>query len=59
MRTGRRTNMQLFQTSDHVAIMNEMMHTVRAIPLDGRPALERENAARGFSRMCGALGLTD
>ncbi len=51
--------MQLFQTSDHVAIMNEMMHTVRAIPLDGRPALERENAARGFSRMCGALGLTD
>ena len=31
-------NMQLFQTPDHVAIMNEMMHTVRVIPLDGRPA---------------------
>ena len=31
-------NMQLFQTPNHVAIMNEMMHTVRVIPLDGRPA---------------------
>ena len=31
-------NMQLFQTPDHVAIMNEMMHTVRVIPLDGRAA---------------------
>ena len=30
--------MQLFQAPDHVAIMNEMMHTVRVIPLDGRPA---------------------
>ncbi len=29
-------NMQLFQTPDHVAILNEMMHTVRVIPLDGR-----------------------
>ena len=47
--------MQLFQTPDHVAIMNEMMHTVRAIPLDGRPALERENAARGFSAQRAAL----
>ena len=27
-------NMQLFQTPDEVAIMNEMMHTVRIIPLD-------------------------
>ena len=26
-------NMQLFQTPDHVAVMNEMMHTVRVVPL--------------------------
>ena len=31
-------NMQLFQTPDHVAIMNEMMHTVRIIPIDAPPA---------------------
>ena len=28
-------NMQLFQTGDHVAILNEMVHDVRMIPLDG------------------------
>ncbi len=33
-------NMQLFQTPDHVAIMTEMVHTVRIVPLDGRPALD-------------------
>ena len=32
-------NMQLFQTPDYVAILNEMIHTVRIIPLDGRPGL--------------------
>jgi len=32
-------NMQLFQTSDHVAILNEMVHDVRVIPLDGSPYL--------------------
>lgn len=32
-------NMQLFQTSDTVAIVNEMVHNTRIIPLDGRPRL--------------------
>ena len=32
-------NMQLFQTPEYVAILNEMIHTVRIIPLDGRPGL--------------------
>ena len=30
-------NMQLFQTPDTVVIFNEMVHTARIIPLDGRP----------------------
>ena len=30
-------NMQLFQTPDTVVILNEMVHTARIIPLDGRP----------------------
>jgi len=30
-------NMQLVQSKDHVAILNEMVHNVRIIPLDGRP----------------------
>ena len=29
-------NMQLFQTADHVVILNEMVHNARIIPLDGR-----------------------
>ena len=32
-------NMQLFQTPDYVAILNEMVHDVRIIPLDGREHL--------------------
>ena len=36
---GYNNNLQLFQTSDHVAILNEMVHDVRIIPLDGRPHL--------------------
>ena len=32
-------NMQLFQTTDHVGILNEMVHNARIIPLDGRPHL--------------------
>ena len=35
-------NMQLFQAEDYVAILNEMIHTVRIIPLDGRPRLTPE-----------------
>jgi hypothetical protein len=33
-------NMQLFQTRDHVAILNEMVHSARIVPLDGRPELK-------------------
>ena len=32
-------NMQLFQTGDHVVILNEMVHDARVIPLDGRSSL--------------------
>ncbi len=32
-------NMQLFQTADHIVILNETVHDARIIPLDGRPAL--------------------
>lgn len=32
-------NLQIFQTPDHVALMTEMVHTVRVVPLDGRDAL--------------------
>ena len=32
-------NMQLFQTPEYVAILNEMVHDVRIIPLDGRAHL--------------------
>ena len=31
------SNFQLLQTPDHVAIVNEMIHDVRIVPLDGRP----------------------
>jgi hypothetical protein len=30
-------NVQIFQTRDHVAIMTEMVHDARIVPLDGRP----------------------
>ena len=32
-------NVQIFQTARHVALLNEMVHDVRIIPLDGRPHL--------------------
>ena len=34
---GYNQNMQLFQTANHVVILNEMVHDSRVIPLDGRP----------------------
>ena len=37
---GYNQNMQLFQTSDYVVILNEMIHNARIIPLDGRPRLD-------------------
>ena len=32
-------NFQLFQTAEHVVILNEMVHAARVVPLDGRAAL--------------------
>ena len=32
-------NVQVFQTPDHVMLLTEMVHTVRVVPLDGRPPL--------------------
>ena len=32
-------NLQVFQTPDHVMLLTEMVHTVRFVPLDGRPRL--------------------
>ena len=32
-------NVQIFQTARHVAILNEMVHDTRIVPLDGRPHL--------------------
>ncbi len=34
---GYNQNMQVFQTPDHVVVLNEMVHDSRIIPLDGRP----------------------
>ena len=36
---GYNQNMQLFQTANHVVILNEMVHDSRIIPLDRRPHL--------------------
>ena len=36
---GYNQNLQLFQTADHVAILHEMVHDARIVPLDGRPHL--------------------
>jgi hypothetical protein len=39
--TGRsyNANVQVFQTPDHVVLLNEMIHSARIVPLDGRPHL--------------------
>ena len=36
---GYNQNLHLFQTPDHVVLVTEMVHTVRVVPLDGRPVL--------------------
>ena len=36
---GYNQNMQVVQTTEHVALMTEMVHTARIVPLDGRPQL--------------------
>ena len=37
---GYNQNLQVFQTPDHVVLLNEMVHSSRVIPLDGRPHIE-------------------
>ncbi len=37
---GYNQNLQVFQTQDHVVLVNEMVHSSRVIPLDGRPHIE-------------------
>ena len=39
---GYNQNLQVFQTPDHVVLMTEMVHTVRVVPLDGRPRLTND-----------------
>ena len=34
---GYNRNVHLFQTRDHVVLLNEMVHNSRVVPLDGRP----------------------
>jgi hypothetical protein len=37
--SGYNNNFQLFQTRNHVVILNEMVHDARIVPTDGRPPL--------------------
>jgi len=36
---GYNQNLQIFQTADHIVILNEMVHDARIVPLDGRSQL--------------------
>ena len=36
---GYNQNVQIFQTPDAVVLLTEMVHTVRVVPIDGRPAI--------------------
>ena len=36
---GYNQNVQVVQTRDHVVLLNEMVHSSRVVPLDGRPHL--------------------
>ena len=48
---GYNQNIQIFQTSDHIVILNEMVHDSRIVPLDGRDQLpERLRQWMGSSR---------
>ena len=37
---GYNQNVQIFQTPNEVVLLTEMVHTVRVVPLDGRPTLD-------------------
>jgi len=48
---GYNQNIQIFQTPDHVVILNEMVHDARIIPMDGRPHVAKHlRQWRGDSR---------
>ena len=48
---GYNAYVQIFQTRDHVVLLNEMVHDARIIPVDGRPALSSDiRQWRGDSR---------
>ena len=49
--SGYNNNVQIFQTPDHVALLIEMVHDVRVVPLDARPPLPgRMRQWKGDSR---------
>ena len=37
---GYNQNLQVFQTEDHVVLLNEMVHSARVVPLDGRDHID-------------------
>ena len=39
---GYNQNVQVVQTPDHVVLLNEMVHSARVVPLDGRPRLTED-----------------
>ncbi|MCY4600064.1 MAG: hypothetical protein OXF27_09110, partial [Acidobacteria bacterium] len=39
---GYNQNVQLFQTEDHVVLLNEMVHSSRIVPLDGRDHVDAD-----------------
>ena len=43
---GYNQNVQIFQTPDHLVLMTEMVHTVRTVPIDGRPAITDDRLAQ-------------
>ena len=43
---GYNQNVQIFQTPGHLVLMTEMVHTVRSVPIDGRPAVTDERLAQ-------------
>jgi hypothetical protein len=40
-------NIQIFQASDHVVILHEMVHDARIVPLDGRTRLPEDSPVDG------------
>jgi len=52
-------NAHLFQTPDHVVIVNQMVHNARVVPLSGEPHLRSRSdngrAARSSSKRLKAL----